>query len=142
MPCRNRLTSPPGIYPYGRAFRPDGDNGQPAEGVDAPPLGGWPADALDCGGIDAKLSGDLPNAGTPPLTQRGPYSVFCLLGDARPPQLRSRSPCPRQARSDSLLDHRALELGKDTEHAKHRLAGRCGGVEALLVQEEVDANRV
>jgi hypothetical protein len=43
MPCRNRLTSSPGIYPYGRAFRPDGDNGQPAEGVDAPPLQG-PAD--------------------------------------------------------------------------------------------------
>src|SRR5262249_43822531 len=42
----------------------------------------------------------------------------------------------------ALLNYRALELGKDTEHLKHRLAGRRGRVETLLMQKQVDAERV
>jgi hypothetical protein len=49
---------------------------------------------------------------------------------------------PPKASGDSLLNHRALELGKDAHHLKHRLAGRCGGVEALLVQVAIDLQRV
>jgi hypothetical protein len=40
------------------------------------------------------------------------------------------------------LDHRALGLGEYAHHLKHRLAGRRRGVETLLVQEQVNAERV
>ena len=35
-----------------------------------------------------------------------------------------------------------LELGKDAQHLKHRLAGRRGRIETLLMQKQVDAERV
>jgi hypothetical protein len=40
---------------------------------------------------------------------------------------------------DPLANHRAFELGKHTQHLEHRSAGRRRRVEALLVQEQVDA---
>jgi hypothetical protein len=40
------------------------------------------------------------------------------------------------------LNYRALELGKDAQHLKHRLAGRRGRIETLLMQKQVDAERV
>jgi len=43
---------------------------------------------------------------------------------------------------DPFLNNRALELGKYAEHLKHRLAGRRRGVEALLVQVQLDPERV
>src|SRR5262249_36618418 len=46
------------------------------------------------------------------------------------------------ASANALLNDRALELGKDTEHLKHRLAGRRGRVETLLMQKQVAAERV
>jgi hypothetical protein len=39
----------------------------------------------------------------------------------------------------TLPQHRALELGEDAHHLEHRLAGRGAGVEALLVQVQIDA---
>src|SRR5262249_59496839 len=48
----------------------------------------------------------------------------------------------RKASTDSLLNHSALKLGKDIHHLKHSLAGGCRRVEALLVQEQVDAERM
>jgi hypothetical protein len=36
------------------------------------------------------------------------------------------------------LDDRALELRKDTKHLKHGLAARRRGVDALLMQEQID----
>ena len=48
----------------------------------------------------------------------------------------------RQARSDALLDDAALEFGKHAQHLKHRFPGRCPGVEALLIQEEIDASAI
>jgi hypothetical protein len=48
----------------------------------------------------------------------------------------------RQARPDALLDDAALELGKHAQHLKHRFPGRCPGVEALLMQEEIDASAI
>src|SRR6266436_3528433 len=41
-----------------------------------------------------------------------------------------------------VLNDRALELGKHAEHLKHGLAGRRGCVETLLMQKQVDAERV
>ena len=36
----------------------------------------------------------------------------------------------------------ALELGEHAHHLKHRLAGRCRRVDALLMQEQVDPQAV
>jgi hypothetical protein len=47
-----------------------------------------------------------------------------------------------EAGADALLDHGALELGEHPHHLKHRFAGWRRGVEALLVQVEVDLERV
>jgi hypothetical protein len=44
-----------------------------------------------------------------------------------------------QAGHDPLSDHRAFELGEHTQHLEHRPAGRRRCIEALLVQEQVDA---
>jgi hypothetical protein len=40
------------------------------------------------------------------------------------------------------LDHGALELSKHAQHLKHRLACWRRRVEALLMQEQIDAQRV
>ena len=49
---------------------------------------------------------------------------------------------PRKANTDSFLNHRPFELGKNAHHLKHGLAGGCRGVETLLMQEQVDAKRM
>ena len=57
---------------------------------------------------------------------RGRPSCFpSLLARARPARTRS-------------LNHRALELGKDTHHLKHGLTGWRACVEALRFEEQVD----
>jgi len=61
------------------------------------------------------------------------------LGSA---ELLSLVPGPPQAGAHPLLDHRSLELGEHAHHPEHRLAGRRSGVEALLVEEQVDPQRV
>jgi hypothetical protein len=68
--------------------------------------------------------------------------VFEVLGQPGPAELLALTPGPRQAGTDSFLNYRALELGKHSHHLEHRLAGRRGGVEPLLMQEQVDAERV
>ena len=49
---------------------------------------------------------------------------------------------PLKAGAEPLLDHRPFELGKDAHHAEQRLAGRRGGVDALLVKVQVDLGGV
>jgi hypothetical protein len=49
---------------------------------------------------------------------------------------------PLKACLHSLPDHGAFELGKHAHHLKHRLAGRRGGVEPLLVEHEIDPEGV
>jgi hypothetical protein len=51
-------------------------------------------------------------------------------------------PCALQPRLDPLADHGPLELGEDAYHLKQRLAGRGGGVDALLMQKQVDTEGV
>jgi hypothetical protein len=53
-------------------------------------------------------------------------------------------PCAlaRKPRPHPLLDHRSLELGEDAHHLEWRLPGGRGGVDALLMQEQVDAEGV
>ena len=43
---------------------------------------------------------------------------------------------------NSFPKDRALELGEHAHHLKQRFAGRRPSIEALLVQEQVDAERV
>jgi hypothetical protein len=71
-----------------------------------------------------------------------PYGVVFGARQSWAAKPRSRRLGPRKARTDSFLDHAALELGEHPQHLKHRLAGRRGRVEALLVQEEIDAECV
>jgi hypothetical protein len=40
------------------------------------------------------------------------------------------------------LDHGTLELGKDPHHAEHRFAGGSRRIETLLVQEQINPQRV
>jgi hypothetical protein len=58
----------------------------------------------------------------PPPAELGPFG----LGSA-------------QTGHDALTDHRALELSKYPQHLKHGPAGWCRRIEALLMQEQVDA---
>jgi hypothetical protein len=64
------------------------------------------------------------------------------LRDSRATELRSLSHGPSQARTDTFPDHAALELGEHARHLEHRLAGRRPCVEALLMQEQVDPERI
>ena len=55
------------------------------------------------------------------------------------PQTLARRSRSRQARLDALDNHRALELGEDPNHLKHRLASRRRRVDPLLMQIQIDA---
>jgi hypothetical protein len=46
---------------------------------------------------------------------------------------------PLQPSPDAILDHGPLELSEDPHHLKQGLAGWSGGVDALLMEEQVDA---
>jgi hypothetical protein len=76
------------------------------------------------------------------LAQGVTDSVFQLYGYPGPAKLLALTTRPRKASADSFLNHGALKLGEDAHHLKHRLAGGCRRVEALLVQKEIDAHRV
>ena len=52
------------------------------------------------------------------------------------------APRPRKASPDPLDYNAALELGKDAEHLKHRPSRWGGGVEALLMQIQIDVFRM
>jgi len=49
---------------------------------------------------------------------------------------------PPKPGADTFLNHCPLKLGEYAHHLEQRLAGRRRGVEALLVQKEVDMKRV
>jgi hypothetical protein len=51
-------------------------------------------------------------------------------------------PCRRQAGHRPLVDQVPLELGEGAEEVEDELAGRCGGVDALLEAAEADAAAV
>ena len=100
------------------------------------------ADPLHRRRIDTEPLGDLANAGAAGLGQRGPYGVFHPFGYRRPPQAFALTTGPRNPGADSFLNHRPLKLGENAHHLKHRLARRRGGVDALLVKEKIDPERV
>jgi hypothetical protein len=83
---------------------------------------------------DPVLGGDHADAWPILLAQRRPDCSLNVAGDLRPTQLLAPQAC-----THALLYHCALELGENAHHLKHGLAGRRRGVEALLMQEQVDA---
>ena len=60
----------------------------------------------------------------------------------RPSQPPSLALGPGKASADPFLDHGLLKLRENAHHLKHGLSGRRRGVEALLVQIEVDLQRM
>jgi hypothetical protein len=94
----------------------------------------------NCIGRDAKPRSDLAHAFARP--QSVTDALLDLRGYRRPAKLFALALGPRKACADSFLDHGALELGEHAHYLKHGLAGRCCGVEPLLVQEEIDPQRV
>ena len=86
---------------------------------------------------DPKLTGDL-NDPLAPFGQGSPDG-FLFCGRGRLPADRVAGFGPTLARTsypgaDALLNDAALEFREYAEHLKQRLAGRGGGVEALLLQ--------
>src|SRR5262249_61172074 len=76
-------------------------------------------------------------------TRQGrPDTLSHLIRDRRPAMSLTFTLGPLQASADALLNYRVFELGKDAEHLKHRLASRRGGIETLLMQKQVEAERV
>ena len=60
---------------------------------------------------------------------------------ALPPKLCALIPGPRKPGTDSFLNHRPLELGKDAHHLEHGLGGRRRGVEAINIKEDQEQGR-
>src|SRR5207247_2836439 len=93
------------------------------------------ADPLHRAGINSKLFGNDADTG-PPRSRQSLTDPFFECGDDwGPPKAFTLIPGPREASTDSFLNHRPLELSKHAHHLKHRLPGGGRGVQALLVQE-------
>jgi hypothetical protein len=73
------------------------------------------ADPLDRTRIDPEPLGDLTHAWRSRSRQSLPDALFQLRGDPRPADAFSLAPGPRQASTDSFLDHSSLELGKHAD---------------------------
>src|SRR5260370_39234503 len=74
--------------------------------------------------------------------QSRPDALSQLIRDRRSAKSLTFTLGPLQAGADALLDNRAFKLGKHAEHLKHGLASWRGRVETLLMQKQVDAERV
>src|SRR5262249_24969330 len=93
------------------------------------------ADPLHRAGVNSKLFGNDADTGPSRSRQSLTDSLFQCGGDWRTPKAFTLTPGPRQASTDSFLNHRPLELGKNAHHLKHRLPGGGRGVEPLLTEE-------
>src|SRR5262249_1161635 len=101
-------------------------------------------DPLHSGRVNAKALGNPTHALTGALTlvQGVLDSLLKLGGYSRPTQSFALVLGTPKPSADSFCDHRAFKLGKNAHHLKHRLAARRRGVQALLVQEQVDMEGV
>jgi hypothetical protein len=91
----------------------------------------FPLDAMHRPGAEPDYLGDLQDPGT--LAQLALRLAFKLAGDRRPAQMLALSHCPLETELYPLLDHGSLEFGKRSGDLEHQLAGRCGGVDGLLI---------
>jgi hypothetical protein len=92
--------------------------------------------ALHGADADAQFGGDLLD--TFALSTRRSDAFLDDLGRARPAERLALCPRALDAGANALADHRAFELGKYPAHLERRLAGRGRGVDALLMQIQID----
>lgn len=97
-------------------------------------------DPVNCADADPKQPGRPQNA------RAGRQVLADALDDIfahrTTPEALPLAPRPREARLDALNNNGALELGKDAEHLKHRPSRWGGGVEALLMQIQMNVFRM
>ena len=93
--------------------------------------------ALHRAGADAALARDLAHARAGAQVRLD--ALFDGWIDFRPTKLLALCDRPLEASVDAMPDHAALKLGKGTADLKHQLACRCGRVDRLLVEVQVDA---
>jgi hypothetical protein len=72
------------------------------------------------------------------LVQCGLDSLLKLGRYPRPTKSFALVLGPPKPGADSFCDHRPFKLGKHTQHLKHGFAGRCRGVQTLLMQKQVN----
>ena len=99
-------------------------------------------DALDSARANAELLGDLVQPWATRSSQCITDAPFQLGVDEGPTAVLATGLGPSNARIHPLADHCALELGEHAHHLEHGLARRRRGVDALLMQEQVDAKAV
>ena len=101
-------------------------------------------DPLHRAWVNAKTFGNPTDTFTSPLTfvQGGLDSFLEFGGYAWAAKLFALTTGTRKAGADSFLNHRSLKLGEHAHHLKHGLAARRRGVQALLMQEQVDMEGV
>src|SRR5262245_21102953 len=100
------------------------------------------ADPLHGPWADSKPFGNHPHTWSSGFAQ-GLLDPFFQLGiQPGPPKLFSLTHSPPQASTDPFLNHGSLEFGEYAHHLKQGLAGRCGGVEPLLMQVKIDPQGV
>jgi hypothetical protein len=98
------------------------------------------ADTLHSPWIDTKpLRYFAHTIGTPGRPKGGKDLRLQLRRYSRPAELLAFGLGAPEAGTHPFLNDRALELGEDTKHLKHRLAAWCRRIDPLLVQEEVNA---
>jgi hypothetical protein len=101
------------------------------------------ADPLNRSRINAKPRGDLTHAlGSSWLVQGRSDRLFHIGRYRRPTKALALAPGPRKPGADALLNHCALEFGEHAHHLKHGLACRRRGVDPLLMQEQIDVERM
>jgi hypothetical protein len=102
------------------------------------------ANPLHRAGINAKTLGNSTYTFTSVLTliQGGQDSRLKLGGYARPAKSFALVLGPPKPGADSFCDHRPFKLGKHAHHLKHGLSARRRGVQALLVEEQIDMEGV
>src|SRR5262249_13333619 len=98
------------------------------------------ADPLHRARINAKTLGDAAYTFTSALTlvQGRLDSLFEVSGYPRPTKSFSLILGSPKTSADPFCDHRPFKLGKHAHHLKHGLAARRRGVQALLMQKQVD----
>src|SRR6516164_6884500 len=92
--------------------------------------------ALHRAGADATLTRDLAHALAG--AQLRLDALFDGWINFRPTKLLALCDRPLEASVDAMPDHAALKLGKGTANLKHQLACRCGRVDRLLIEVEID----
>ena len=93
-------------------------------------------------GLTPKCSAMMRTPGLPGAFRASWIRSFSAGANRRPAKPFALSTSPLKRGTDSFLDDRVLELSKDAKHLEHGPAGRGGRVEALLMQKQIDLERM